>query len=475
MRVGLKQLTLDYKQIFTVIASAGIVLMLLASCWFTGAPYFAAGATIAIFAVAWACMQPKRLVYLLVLYCCIYPFLVSDLGFPRLLNYGGDLINLIALFFSLSSGKFRNVRFKLPCIPFVVFSVVAVLSAMGNGVAPVLFLWEVRNYFRFFVFFVACVGLLDTADLHKIMKLLLVIFSFNLILCSIESLLLGYGQDNTNGLFGSGSGGNAATNILLLEMTCLALFGHNGKVVKLPTLVYIIIGCCWVSIISELKIYFVQLAILILFYVVLTSFSVKKVILTLSLFLCLYLAVQAFYALMPEWNNYFTVSKLIESSATGGYGSAQLNRLTAIETIRNLFITTVPHRLFGLGFGSGTYSQFFVSPLYAKWGEALRWTWFTDAQVYLETGMVGLISYAAFFGFLGIYGLSFRNKIPIQARYLVETGSTMALFCILLMFYNCALTVDPGGYLIFLFLAMPFVAQREYWPLQVEEGDVQCD
>jgi hypothetical protein len=27
--------------------------------------------------------------------------------------------------------------------------------------------------------------------------------------------------------------------------------------------------------------------------------------------------------------------------------------------------------------------------------------------------------------------------------------------------YNCVLTVDPGGYLIFLFLAMPLVVDRD--------------
>lgn len=442
-------------------ASVVTILLLLASCLSTGTPYLAVGILVSIVALVWACLEPKRLIYLLVAYCCIYPFLISDLGLPRFLSYGGDFINIVAFAFSLRSGRLWSVHGGWARIPFIMFCVVALLSAIGNGVSPLLFFWEARNVFRFFIFLIACVGLLDVTDLHRIIRLLFMAFAINLILCSFESLVLHYGQDNTNGLFGSGSGGNAATNVLLIEMTCVALFGYGRKKIGLPLLIFTILGSCWISIISELKFYFIQLAILVILYVVVEKPSVKNILLVLALFMCLYAAIQAFYLFMPEWSGYFTIENLIESSSTGSYGGAQMNRLTAIETIRKMFIADTIHELFGLGFGAGTYSQFFSSPLYAEWGEILHWNWFTDAQIYLETGLIGLFCYAAFFGLLGINSLRRSRSLPGKEAYLAESGSIMALLCVLLMFYNCVLTVDPGGYLTFIFLAMPLIVQRD--------------
>ena len=167
---------------------------------------------------------------------------------------------------------------------------------------------------------------------------------------------------------------------------------------------------CWVSIIAELKFYFVQLAILIVLYVLVSRPSIKNVLLVAGLLFGLYFAIQAFYAFMPGWDNYFDLKTLVASNTEGGYGTADgLNRLSAVETIRGLFMTDPASQLFGLGFGAGTYSQFFAAPLYSAWGEVLHWTWFTDAQLFLETGYVGLICYGLFFIGLGVRGLCTRR------------------------------------------------------------------
>jgi hypothetical protein len=89
--------------LFEVLGVALALILLLGSLYLTGAPYLAAGLVVSVPVIAWACMKPKRLVYLLIIWCCIYPYLESDLGMPRLLSYGGDLINILALLFSLRS------------------------------------------------------------------------------------------------------------------------------------------------------------------------------------------------------------------------------------------------------------------------------------------------------------------------------------------------------------------------------------
>lgn len=455
-----------------VLGVALALMLLVGSFYLTGAPYLALGLAIGGLVVVWASMKPKRFVYVLIIWCCLYPYLESDLGMPRLLSYGGDLINILALLFSLRSKKPRAVRWGWVPVPIALFGLVALLSAIVHGVSPMLMLWEVRNVFRFFAFFLACICLLDTEDLKKIVKLLLAVFVVNLVLCSFESLVLHYGQDNTNGLFGSGSGGNAATDVLLLTMSCLAVFGYGRKAMGLPLVVFIIAGSCWISIIAELKFYFIQLVLLIAVYLVVSKPSFKNLFLAVLLLVGLYEAVQLFYLFMPSWKEFFDLQTILESSSEGGYGSNEgLNRLSAIGILQGMFISNATDNLFGLGLGAGTYSQFFSAPLYTAWGETLHWTWFTDAQIYLETGYVGLACYTAFFIVLGAHAFRLREGLEASEAALVETGGAMAFFCVLLIVYNCVLTVDPGGYLIFFFLAMPLVVDRER-RLQPREGRV---
>lgn len=445
---------------YLLLGILGLVLFVF-SIIATGTPYLAAGVSIACPILVWACLRPKRLIYLLVVYSCIYPFLISDLGLPRLLSYGGDLINLVALVFAIRQGGFKKVDFGFFRFVFMAFCLVALFSAMLHGVSLLLVVWEARNVLRFFAFFYSVAVLLDESDRPRLIKMLFVIFIVNVLLCSWESLVLHYGQDNTNGLFGSGSGGNASTNILLLEMSCLALFAYGGNKAGLGVLLFIICCSCWVSIIAELKVYFVQLILLLVMFLLIKKPSFKTVFLVVLFFLVIWCGLQLFVLFRPDWSGFFDLQAMLESSSVGGYGNADgLNRLSALDTLDSMFFDNWPDRLFGLGFGAGTYSQFFSAPLYAVYGETLHWTWFTDAQIFLETGYTGLILYVLMFLVLGMHYLHLAKEDPSRSRVFQESSFAMSLFCILLIVYNCVLTVDPGGYLVFLFLALPLVGDE---------------
>ncbi|MDD5894316.1 MAG: hypothetical protein PUC67_08255, partial [Coriobacteriaceae bacterium] len=79
--------------LFELFGVAFALMLLVVSFYLTDAPYLALGLAIGGLVVVWASMKPKRFVYVLIIWCCLYPYLESDLGMPRLLSYGGDLIN----------------------------------------------------------------------------------------------------------------------------------------------------------------------------------------------------------------------------------------------------------------------------------------------------------------------------------------------------------------------------------------------
>ena len=198
-------------------------------------------------------------------------------------------------------------------------------------------------------------------------------------------------------------------------------------------------------------------------YLVISKPSLKNACLAVLLVVGLWVFIQLFYTFMPGWDGFFDLNTMLESSSQGGYGNNDgLNRLSAVATIRSMFLKDTSSSLFGLGFGAGTYSQFFSAPLYSVWGETLHWTWFTDAQIFLETGYVGLICYGLFFLALGVHGLRLRRGLADEDVVLCNAGAVISFFCLLLVVYNCVLTVDPGGYLIFLLLSIPMIVERDH-------------
>lgn len=90
------------------------------------------------------------------------------------------------------------------------------------------------------------------------------------------------------------------------------------------------------------------------------------------------------------------------------------------------------------------------------WGEVLHWTWFTDAAIFLETGYVGLAIYVAIFAIIAVQSVRTRGRTGFDG-WLVSACASIAVLCLVLIVYNCSLTVDPSCYFIGVMLAFPYI------------------
>ncbi|MGV8082861.1 MAG: hypothetical protein AB2L09_04390 [Coriobacteriia bacterium] len=407
--------------------------------------------------------RPKALVYVLVVYSLLVKFLVDDLGFPGMANYLCDALLLEALVFAVTRGhkaKLCSPGFSRLGLAVGMFWFVATLTAVANGVAPVLYVWAVRNTLRLFGIVYCAVRLLDRDDVYRMVKIIVTFFVLNLAVCTFQHFVLGTGQDNTNGLFGTGSGGNAATNLCMLAVSAFSLFAYASRRVSLWVPVAALASCCYIASIAEIKVYFVELILLVALFALMEKPTLKT-------FAVVALGVAAFAAgvslltyLYPSFAGYFDLERIIESSYEGGYSNAyNLNRLTAVPILDGMFMNSPAAQLFGLGFGAGQHTQFFSSPLYSVWGELLNWTWFTDAAIFLETGYVGLALYVCAIVVMAVH--AWRTATGTGAdTWVTRSSAAVGVLCLLLVVYNCTLTVDPGCYFAGILLSFPYVLTK---------------
>lgn len=449
--------TVGFREIPICIAALSIFVSLLVV---TKNPFAAAGVMLVAPMTILLCLNPVRLVYGIVVYSFVVRFLIDDLGIPSAANYVCDGLLMLALLFAVIKPREDYQATKSArCVAIFVllFWLVATSSAILNGIELVLYFWAFRNTFRLFGFLYCCVRLLSSHDVENLMKFFLAFFWVNVLVCSFQYFALGTGQDNTNGLFGSGSGGNAMINILMFSVTAYHLFGYNVGKIRLWQVISVAAACCYISAIAEIKVFYVELPLLIGLVALLQKPSFKTVLLIALVLLFLVAGIQVLTAFNPYFTNYFTLDNIIESSSKGGYSNADnLNRLTAVSTLDRMFMRTSRDHMLGLGFGAGQYSQFFESSLYSVYGEILNWSWFTDAVVFLETGWLGLSLYVAILGAVA-FG-TFRKRRAFNAGPAVLRMSlSVVLLSLLLIVYNCTLTTDPGCYFIAVLFSFPYI------------------
>ncbi len=135
--------------------------------------------------------------------------------------------------------------------------------------------------------------------------------------------------------------------------------------------------------------------------------------------------------------------------------------MNALSRITSMFFSGDPMRfLFGFGLGSCSYSSNFamLTSSFYHYFSWLHYAWFSDAYVYLETGLVGLVCFEAFFVLVLIVS-RLRRYRDSGLRTAVNCTSVIALMAILLSVYNSSLTVE-SGYLVYMFLAVPFILDK---------------
>ena len=416
--------------------------------------------------------KKKILVYAQIILVCFMLWARDVLGVPSAITYITDVITITLLFFQFFKIRkgIRGTRVKVQIYIVTAILVCMMLGVVLNLVKPLLVLWGLRNSFRFFVFFLICVGLLSEYDIEKIIAFFKTFFFLNVAMMTFQYFVQGYRDDYLGGFFGTDSGCNAYVCVMLCIITTIVLAEFLKSKISLSTLFVYCVACMYIATLAELKIYFFEFIIIIGFQLLYMKPSRKMVGICISAAIVLIIGFNLIKQYNPDILNIFLDKDVMNYYLSGnGYtNSGDLNRFSAIQKLYDMFFKGSPlHALFGFGLGSCEQSSYtFLSSAFYRQYEYLHYRWFSHAWIFLEQGVIGLVLTTAFFLSIDISILKKRKKS--EELYDLAVFSFIPT-CIIGLIYNSALELETA-YLIALVCAFPFILEKRNMTVTAKRG-----
>lgn len=397
--------------------------------------------------------------FVLVMPFCFF-LLMHFMHLPSLVKYTVDIGWIFLLFLLLLKQRsLPNVQaIKLFQIvgAFFAFSLVGLIFHYISGI---YYLWGMRNNVRFYVFFFACICFLNYRSIEHYMKFFDKLFWLNMPVVLYQYFVMGKEQDHLGGIFGVGKGCNGYTNIFLLIIVTLSILRYLYSEEKLTPCLSKCGLSMMIAALSELKMFFIELVLVVVLAMMLTRFSFKKLWITIAIGLGILAGIQLLIYIFPTYDDWFTLEKIWKSATSkSGYTSSNdINRMTAVSFALNRFLPTTIDKLFGLGLGNCDFASFdfLITPFYRQYG-SLNYVWFSSAFLVLETGLVGLVLYGVFFVYL-YFAAGKRNQEGRAPVIYCQLAQIMSMICLVLIVYNGSLRTE-AAFMMYFVLALPFLS-----------------
>lgn len=407
--------------------------------------------------------QPQWLVWLLVMLPFLFGVLTEVIGLPWSIRYVLDVAWMLLLpglnHYRQRIGDGITTLFVW-VIVFFAYTFLAYLLQFQSGL---YYLWGVRNNFRVYVVFFACVAVLTQEFTKSIFMLFDKLFWINAVLTLFQYFVLGFSGDYLGGIFGTEVGANAYTNIFFAIVLTKSLLQYLEKQESTSQCVAKCGTALLVAVLAELKFFFVEFLLIIALAVLLTNFTWRKLWVILGGVLAVFAGAFAVSILFPQFAGWFSIKAIIEmvTSERGYTNSGDLNRLNAISTINEKWLQTDWQRIVGLGLGNCDSSSVAVldTPFFKLHGD-MHYRWISYAHMYLECGWIGLIFSFGFFVLLFLcVNRICRRSTGIRRTY-CRMAMILSVLCVLLLVYNSSLRVEAAN-MMFFALAVPFVRDEE--------------
>ena len=407
--------------------------------------------------------QTELLVGILVLLPFFFGLLNGFLGLPRTIRYGMDVAWVwLTVIMLRHKGLLRGKGVTGLLAWVILFLVYTLLVYLVQYQSGLYYLWGFRNNFRRYFAFFAFVGFLTAADVENYLGIFDKLFWINVVASIYQVVVLQINWDYLGGIFGIETGVNGYTNIYFVIVITSSIVRYMEKRESTVSCFSKCIAALLVAALAELKFFFVEMILIIALATLFTNFTWRKFLIVTGGIV----AVFAFAALLgmvfPLFADFLSLEYFWETAtSTKGYtSSGDLNRLTAIPRINELWLTNWAQRLFGLGMGNCDTSTFAVvnTPFYEQYGH-MHYTWMTYAHTYLETGYIGLIFYFGFFVlvYLGIEKIEKRSEG--QTKTHCRVARIVAILCTIISVYNSSMRHE-ATYMAHFVMAVPFALGR---------------
>lgn len=407
---------------------------------------------------------PEWLTIFLVLFPCLSAALIQLAGFPYAISYFTDLVWLLLLALGmLGAGRKNALTVNSIGLWVLLFAVYTLLSYLVQWQSPLYYLWGFRNNFRFYAAFFAVAAHLKIQDAEKCFRLFDCLFYWNFAITLVQYFLLGYTGDYLGGIFGVEQGCNAATVVFFSIILTKSIVWYLEKKESLFLCGLKCACALLVAALAELKFFYVAFVVIMVLALLFTEFTWRKFLLLIGGFVGVSVGTALLAQLFRGNSSWFTLQWMyrVVTSDRGYTSTGDLNRLTAIPMINELWLKNRGQRLFGLGLGNCDTSgfSFLNTPFFRQNGD-MHYSWISYAFMYLECGYVGLVFYWGFFALMYFKLCRMEKKAEGRMISACRIARIMAVLCPMISVYNSSLRME-SGYMAYFVLAVPFAYYRK--------------
>lgn len=404
---------------------------------------------------------PEWLVLFILVMPFVLPLLTEVLRLPSLLKYTLDIAWIILLgYMCIHRLRIPNKQAFTLWKVTLLFFVLTFVGFLFHYQSIVYYLWGLRNNIRFFVFFFACIFFLSQQSIENYLTFFDKVFWLNIPVVLIQYFVLREHQDNIGGIFGTEVGCNGYMNIFLVIVVAKSVLYFVYKKEKLKICLLKCSIALLIAILSELKMFFVELLLIVFLAMFMTQFTFRKIGIAAMCIAGVFVGARLVSFLFPDFSGWFSLEGIMKiiSSEKGYTGRNDINRLTAIAYTLRKFLPTTFDKLFGLGLGNCDHATFYflTTPFYRtyKW---TRYFWFSSSFLAVETGLIGLFVYVSFFVSL-FFCADKREKTTNSNLLYCQLAKIMSVLCIVMIAYNSSLRAETA-YMMYFVLSLPFARQ----------------
>ncbi len=410
--------------------------------------------------------QTEWLLLVLIIMPLLFALLIEFFGIPRIIKYTLDmvwaviLVYIIKFYPSLKVTDSNDIKIILCWVLLFFFYIGLTYCVQYQSV--LYWLWGLRNNFRFYVAFFAFIYFMRCSLVKDVFRAMNAFFWVNAVVSLWQFYVLNVNGDYLGGIFGTEQGVNGYTTIFF---SIVLSYSFICCIEKKESLLLCALKCVVVFIISamcEIKFFYFVSAMIVGLVFLFTKFSWRKLLLLIGGGLCILAGGMLLIKMFPNSSGLLSIAgALQEITSDKGYTSAgDINRLTAIPVINNLWLTTLPTQIFGLGLGNcdtATYA-FLNTPFFVENGY-MHYTWLSYAHMYLECGWLGLLFYFGFFGFVYFKAIKIQKRVSADGVTYCRLARIMAIVCMVISIYNSSLRTE-AGYMAYFVMSIPFVYDR---------------
>lgn len=374
-------------------------------------------------------------------------------------NYVSDIIVMVIFYYATRFPKIKSsqLRWLKAIILFLLIFDILMFFLRGQGF--LIFLWGMRNQYRFIMFTLLASIVLTSEDLKDVERIILRWFIINIPVITIE-FLMGYKMDYLGGTFGIENGCNAIVNIFLCVVVSIAVVSWlNKRKSTAQMLFYVIFSLYWAAL-SELKMFYIEFVVIIALALLLVkSNKIRKISVIAIASVAGIIAINLLITIFPYYADFFNLESVYNYATNVNLGVGGFGRVTAISRITSWFFNSdTGYTIFGMGTGSGEFSSisFLNSQIYLRFKEYQYFSYF-HAFVFVERGYFGLLWYIAFFVSSILIAMKRLKKSNRYDITFLQISVISSVCSVITMVYDIGLRTSTSAYLAFLLCAIPYI------------------